>query len=403
MSALLMPIPTTIGNGRQYAQTGYYAALGNYWTYADHALQRRYLLQVAQEQQANGMMPAYAPLATDDFMIIMDSNCLWLRSLRNYLLYSGDEKTVRQLLPAARKLMALLHSYTHELGFLYNPPYAYWLDHALNDRRGANVCLNGHYLGALEDFAQMLGWLGEQGSEIFRLRADLLRASLRAYAWDADHQLFADAWIDGESSDQFSEHANAMALAMGIASPEQGKQISRHLLADEPLDYLKRENGMTVVTPAMSYFLHKGLCEHGYVDESLAMFRRRFDKMLAEDLNGTLYEEWWVDSTGRSGRIVPKSRSDAQTESAFPPALFAEYLLGVQPTKPGMKEVEIARPQTALQNIQGVIPSPEGDLLVEWRLETKGRGKLRLKVPGGMQVRLEDGTVLGRGEHVVGF
>ena len=35
---------------RQYAQTGYYAALGNYWLFGDHALQRRYLLQTAHEQ-----------------------------------------------------------------------------------------------------------------------------------------------------------------------------------------------------------------------------------------------------------------------------------------------------------------------------------------------------------------
>jgi alpha-L-rhamnosidase len=143
---------------RQYAQTGYYAALGNYWTFGDHALQRRYLVQVAQEQEANGIMPAYAPLAKDDYMIIMDSNCLWIRSLRNYFLHSGDRKTVREVLPAARKLMDLLHSYTNELGFLYNPPYAYWLDHALNDRRGANLNLNGHYLGALEDFVEVLEW-----------------------------------------------------------------------------------------------------------------------------------------------------------------------------------------------------------------------------------------------------
>jgi len=51
---------------RQYAQTGYYAALGNYWTFGDYALQRRYLIQVAQEQNPNGIMPAYAPLAGKD-------------------------------------------------------------------------------------------------------------------------------------------------------------------------------------------------------------------------------------------------------------------------------------------------------------------------------------------------
>ncbi|MBG7630579.1 MAG: alpha-L-rhamnosidase N-terminal domain-containing protein, partial [Bacteroidetes bacterium] len=107
---------------RQYAQTGYYAALGNYFTFGDTALQRRYLIQVAQEQEANGMMPAYAPLTGDDYMTILDSNCLWVRSLYNYLLYSGDYITVKELLPAAEKLMTLLNSYTNALGMLDNPP-----------------------------------------------------------------------------------------------------------------------------------------------------------------------------------------------------------------------------------------------------------------------------------------
>ncbi|GAI87756.1 unnamed protein product, partial [marine sediment metagenome] len=244
---------------RQYAQTGYYAALGNYWIFGDQALQRRYLIQVAQEQEANGMMPAYAPLAGDDYMVIVDANCLWLRSLRNYFLYSGDTLTTMELLPAAGKLMSLLHTYTNSLGLLDNPPYPYWLDHALNDRRGANFCLNGHYLGALEDFAQILGWLNEPGEEVYLARADLLRQSLRTHFWDNEQKLFSDALIDGERSDMFSEHANAMALAMNVATLAQVELIAKQLLVLGQHNFIQRKSGMTMVTPAMSYFLHKGL------------------------------------------------------------------------------------------------------------------------------------------------
>ncbi|MCK5467081.1 MAG: alpha-L-rhamnosidase N-terminal domain-containing protein, partial [Cyclobacteriaceae bacterium] len=321
---------------RQYAQTGYYAALGNYWIFGDMALQRRYLIQVAQEQEANGMMPAYAPAASNDYMIIIDSNCLWIRSLHNYLLYSGDYKTTRELLPTAKKLMDLLHSYTNSLGLIDNPPYAYWLDHALNDRRGANFNLNGHYLGALEDFAQILEWLDEPFDEEFQKRANQLRTSLRTYLWDEDKHLFADALIDGIRSDLFSEHANAMALAMNVATSSQANLIAEQLLTQDQHNYIKGASGITMVTPAMSYFLHKGLCAYGYVDKSFRIFRERFDKMLQPDTNGTLWEEWWLDAIGRTGKLQKgRTRSDAQTESVFPPALFAKYLLGINPTQPG--------------------------------------------------------------------
>jgi alpha-L-rhamnosidase len=285
-------------------------------------------------------------------------------------------------------LMSLLHSYTNTLGFIYNPPYPYWLDHALNDRRGANFNMNGHYLGALEDFAQVLGWLNEEDSDVFQTRADLLRQSLRTHLWDPERQLFADAWIDGELSDQFSEHANGMALAMKVANKEQADLVVKELLANDEHNYIKRTSGITIVTPAMSYFLHKGLCSYGYTDESFKLLRSRFDKMLAPNTNGTLWEEWWLDGTGRSGKFQGgRTRSDAQTESAFPPALFAEYLLGINPSKPGMKEVEISRPQSAIQQIEAKIPSPEGELVVKWNFDQNKGGELELEIPGEMQVK----------------
>jgi len=322
---------------RQYAQTGYYAALGNYWIFGDYALQRRYLIQVAQEQLANGIMPAYAPLATDDYMIILDSNCLWIRSLYNYFMYSGDEKTVRELIPYAQKLIDLLYSFTFDLYFLDNPPYAYWLDHAQIDRRGVNLCLNGHYLGALTDYAELLRYFDMDTSELdYQIEAAKLSF---IHFWNEEKQLFSDAIVDGKLSPMYSEQGNAMALSTNNVWKEEAELAVKQLLDNNKHNYIKRESGITLVTSAMSYFLHKGLCNFGFIDESFELFRSRFDKMLQPEYNGTLWEEWWLDGTGRSGKFQgERTRSDARTESAFAPALFAEFLLGVKVTKPGMKE-----------------------------------------------------------------
>lgn len=377
---------------RQYAQTGYYAAMGNYWLFGDQALQARYLKQTAQEQEANGIMPAYAPRAGSDYMVIMDSNCLWIRSLRNYLLYSGDYKTVKELLPSAKKLMALLHSYTNTLGMIDSPPYAYWLDHARNDRQGANFCFNGHYLGALEDFSEVLNWLDDNDSETFKVRADLLRKSLHDHLWDSNKQLFTDAWINGKRSKKFSEHANAMALALKIADKKQAKAIAEQLLTKDKHDYMTRTSGTVMVTPAMSYFLHTGLARNGYIDESFTMFKARFDKMLNPPTatNGTLWEEWWVDGTGRTGKFLKngRTRSDAQTESAFPPALFAEHYLGVMPTKPAMKEIEVTYHKTEVKNIESSVPTPQGNFDIKWNVSDKS-SELVMNVPKGVQIKLD--------------
>lgn len=373
---------------RQYAQTGYYATLGNYFSYGDFTLQKRCLTQVAQEQEGNGLMPAYAPLTGDDYMVILDSNCLWIRSLHNYLLYSGDYKTAKALLPAARKLMTLLHTFTNTLGMIDNPPYAYWLDHALNDRQGANLCLNGHYLGALQDFSKLLKWTNNiEESAAYKKKARLLKQSLTLF-WDDKKELFADAYIDGRRSKQFSEHGNAMALAYNIATPKQGDIIARKLLEKDNHNYIKRENGLTMVTPAMSYFLHKGIANYGHEEASLNMLYDRFKKMLDTNTNQTLWEEWWRDGTGRNGKFFKRTRSDAQTESAFHPSLFADLVLGITITKPGFKEVLIKSPNVSISNnASSIIPTPQGDFYISWILSKKNK-ELHMKVPRDMSVKL---------------
>jgi hypothetical protein len=373
---------------RQYAQTNYYAALGNYWTLGDTELQRRYLIQIAQEQEANGLMPAYAPLAKDDFMVILDSNCLWIRSLYNYYLFSGDETTVRQLVPAAKRLLSLLNSFTNDYGMIDSPPYAYWLDHTLNDRRGANFTLNGHYLGALKDFGQLLEWLEDTESETYVSRENQLSLSLQKHVWDSSKELFADTFINGESSKSFSEHANAMALAEGIATEDQARKIMAVIFQNDAHNFIKRANGITMVSPAMSYFLHKGLANYGQEQASLELLYSKFGKMLSENSNGTLWEEWWLDGSGRTGKFIGgRTRSDAQTESAFPPDLIATYVLGLKVSEPGMKTLILSQPKVDLQTIKASIPTLQGSLKLEWQLGN-ARG-LKISIPENMKVQLD--------------
>ncbi|WP_019028963.1 alpha-L-rhamnosidase N-terminal domain-containing protein [Colwellia piezophila] len=399
---------------RQYSQTGFYAALGNYYLFADQHLQRRYLLQVAQEQYANGLMPAYAPQMNNNFMVILDSNLLWLSSLHHYFLYTGDEKTVRDLLPSADKLLGLLANYTNEDGLLDEPPFAYWLDHAKNDRRGANLTLNGHYLHALENYAQVLEWLGVKGSDNYRQQAKRMRKAIQNKFWHQKKGLFVDALINnklgqGKQSSQFSEHANAMALALNIATKEQANRVIKHLLKDDDNNLISRFDNMTVVTPAMSYYLHKGIANYGYIDESFALLNERFAHMLSPQYNGTFWEEWWLNGTGRSGKFVDngRTRSDAQTESAFAPALFAQFLVGVEPISPGMKTIKLFNRFHSFANLTATIPTPYGKLKINW-LKDANQKQLKITIPKGVQVELDPvtfsgnsyaGTTLSAGVH----
>ncbi|MCK5345401.1 MAG: hypothetical protein KAR20_18455, partial [Candidatus Heimdallarchaeota archaeon] len=64
------------------------------------------------------------------------------------------------------------------------------------------------------------------------------------------------------------------------------------------------------------------------------------------------------------------------------------YLLGINPTQPGFKEVVIVRTSSGLNNIEGTIPSPEGKLVIQWNLD-ENSGKLKVDIPGEMKVKLD--------------
>ena len=146
-----------------------------------------------------------------------------------------------------------------------------------------------------------------------------------------------------------------------------------------------------MVTPAMSYFLHAGLCEAGYADQSWDLLRARFAHMLTPQTNGTLWEEWWLDGSGRSGvfRPIASGRSDAQTESAFFPGLFSRYILGIEPTQPGLRDVVLRYyPSSRLLRRHGAIPTPSGLLEVAWDI-TPTEFKITLQTPPATTVRVD--------------
>ena len=155
-----------------------------------------------------------------------------------------------------------------------------------------------------------------------------------------------------------------------------------------------------MVTPAMSFFLHKGLCEQAYVKESFQLFRERFDRMLAPGTSQTLWEEWFLDGTGRSGRFQYKTRSDAQTESAFPPALIAEYVFGLRVLSPGMRKVSLSRIYSGVKQASGSFPTPFGDLEVSWENQSKGGG-LQLTIPEGMELMLDLESLESRRDKIL--
>ncbi|MBP7141004.1 MAG: hypothetical protein KBA71_03785, partial [Opitutaceae bacterium] len=368
---------------RQYSQTSYYAARGNYAVFGDPYLQRRYLLQNAQEQEPNGALGAYAPMTDGRFMPFLDAQFFWIMSWHDYLLFSGDSATATRLLPAAQRAMDRLAELARPSGLITDPPYPYWIDHSNLDRRGAHFVVNALYALSLDDFAETLGWLGMPGGESCRKAADEIRNRLRDQFWNPHRGLFVEALVEGKQSERISEHANAMALAAHIATPGQRRTIVPAILKPDP--------DIVPVTSLFAYWTFRALCVSGHADDAMAMLEKRFAHQLKEG-NGTLWEDWHLDRTTRRGFEEKTTRADAQGECGIFPMAITRWIGGVDAVAPGMAEIRIHRVPTALRNISTVVPTPRGNLHVTWSVTESG-GSLSTVVPDGIQAKLDLGSL----------
>jgi len=368
---------------RQYPQTSYYAAQGNYAAFGDTFLQRRYLIQNADEQEPNGTLAMHAPMADGQFSPFLDAQFFWIMGWRDYLLYSGDAATARRLLPVAQRVMQRLAELAQPSGLITDPPYPYWIDHSHLDRRGAHFVVNALYGLALDDYAQALDWLGERGGEALRQTATGIREALRTRFWNASRDLFTEALVEGKQSVRFSEHANAIAVAARIATPEQTQAILPKLLLPA--------QDIVPVTSLFVYWTFFGLCQGGRVDDAMAMLESRFAHQLQTG-NGTLWEDWHLDRTNRQGFTEKHSRADAQAECGIFPMALARWVGGLEAAAPGMREVLVRRTASSLKNIQAVLPSPLGEVSVAWSTHDHG-GELVTNVPRGMIAKLDLASV----------
>ncbi len=93
----------------------------------------------------------------------------------------------------------------------------------------------------------------------------------------------------------------------------------------------------------------------------------------------------------QNGNIVSKNRSSAQAEQCYSTDIFRRNLVGVEIMKPGMKEVQTSYYDYGLKNMEEHIPTPEGNITINWNLAVKG-GSLHITHPKTVKVVLNKRT-----------
>ena len=231
-----------------------------------------------------------------------------------------------------------------------------------------NTVVNAFHLRALEEMSQLAGVLGKTSEA-----AKFLNEENKAKAVFQE-KLFDQArgvYRDGLGTDHASLHASLFPLAFGLVPPEQKERVAQWIAG----------RGMVVSVYAAQYLL-EGLFQNGQAETALSLITAPGDRSwrhMVESGTTITWEAW-------DQRFKPNQDWN-HAWGAAPANLLPRFVLGAQPLTPGWKRALIQPHPGALTKAEGRMPTPLGELSIEWHAEKNFSMKLTL--PGAMTAKIE--------------
>ena len=348
---------------------------------ADMRMPRKALIDLAHSQMPDGMLQANYP--STHVQIIPDFTLFWVLMLRDYLRYTGDVDTVRDLTGVLDKALEAFERLKNENGLISPTPYWHFVDWVPAWKRGVPTggddepltvaCLM--YVAALRAADEILTALGRPARAAeYRERVEAMTAAVAAHCYDESAGLYRNV----PSRREFSQHTTLWAILSGaVRGEDAGKLLDRTFDGHERVE---------LCTFSMNHYLFRAL----ELADRYCYAPRLFEgwhKML--DLHCTT----WCEN--------PDSpRSECHGWSSAPAYEFSAMVLGVYPTANGYKSVRIKPDfQThALTWAKGSVPTPQGNILVEWN-KTGDEITLFVTLPNTdmqAQILLPNGTSLSQ-------
>jgi hypothetical protein len=195
-------------------------------------------------------------------------------------------------------------------------------------------------------------------SDLYNERALQLASTIKSKYWNSSKGLFSDT----PEMNQYSQHANTLAIMTGLVKGDEAKAIAAKLLNDKTL------------TPASIYFkyyLHQALVKAGSGNDYLNwldIWRQNIAMGLTT---------WAEDSQ------INTARSDCHAWGASPNIEFFRTLLGIDTDAPGFSSVKIEPRLGALKNASGEIPHPMGKISVKYAL-VKDKWNIEIVLPAAL-------------------
>ncbi|MFL6734011.1 MAG: alpha-L-rhamnosidase C-terminal domain-containing protein [Sphingomicrobium sp.] len=318
----------------------------------DDRLMRNAIEQFDTSRIAEGLTASRHPSQLPQY--IPPFSLWWVAMIHDHWMNRGDAQFARRFLPGERDVIGWYERHLDAGGLLGPMPWWNFLDWTPAFDRGVapgaedgnSTALSLQFAYVLKLAADLEEKLGNPAEAVrYRLLAERINAAARARSWDARRGLFADT----PEKSSFSQQTNALAILSGAIPQGERKALMDHVLADKSL---------TQASYYFRFYLHEALAEAGLGDRYL-------------DQLGPWQEMLRLGLTTTAETPEP-SRSDSHAWSAHPNYHFLALVLGIQPVEPGFRTVIIAPALGHMKRASGHMPTPAGDLAVQFTRDGTG-------------------------------
>ncbi len=369
-------------------------ALVDWIVNGDPRLWFRCLEQTGGSLDRSEMTESHVPSAWQN--IIPAWSFFWMRSCREYLLFTGDFERAGRLLEFVERNVEGMVGHLNADG-LFEIDAWNMFDWAEMDTPNSGVVTHQNCLAvhALRDAAEMAEWLGREDLAVSWLKiADDLAAAINRDLWNEEKQAFTDCLRDGGHSKVFSQQTQTAAYISGAASGERLARC-RDIMYNPPEGFVKAGS------PFFEFFLLEGMQREGREQDFIDTILKDWGFMV--DIGASTFWEMWSVRSMEEGRLT---RSHCHGWSAAPTFFLSTYVLGLEPGKPGSRSVTIEPHPGDLAWARGRVPTASGVVEVQWENPGYGAFELRVKAPADLKLDIRlprPGKVTVNGAQVEAF
>ncbi|MEO5772814.1 MAG: alpha-L-rhamnosidase C-terminal domain-containing protein [Sphingomicrobium sp.] len=327
----------------QYVGDSRLESLISLYNSGDDRLMRNTIVQFDQSRVSEGLTQSRYPSALPQY--IPPFSLWWIAMIHDQWMWSGDAEFVGRFMPGVRGVIGWYERELDQTGQLGPMPWWNFVDWTF-ERGVPPGAENGHSTTISLQLAYVLKMAADleqaQGNAVEARRdlalAERINAAVRAQSWDARRGLFADT----PEKQKFSQQTNALAILSGAALDRRA--VAERMLADKSI---------TQASYYFRFYVDEALREAGFADLYLAQLEP-WREMLRLGLTTTLEEP-------------EPSRSDSHAWSAHPNYHLLATVLGIRPAEPGFRTVAIAPALGELKRASGKMPTPRGEIEVEFQ------------------------------------